>query len=84
MSKYFDKALRVWSRKKKPEHQEEVLTFIKVWVDSLHREMVRSKGDPEFMSELLAAASVYFSDTFSDQEKADAFVYTLGLLSRKR
>lgn len=84
MPEYFSKALRIWSRKTKPDTSGEVLDFIKNWVDSLHKEMKRSNSDPEFMGELLAAASVYFTETFSDEEKADAFIYTLGLLSRSR
>jgi len=49
----------------------------------LNREMKRSNGDKEFMADLLEAASVYFTETFTEEEKADVFVYTLGLLGRK-
>jgi hypothetical protein len=83
MPDYFKKALRVWARKEKPSDVDDVLPFIKQWVDSLDKEMRRSKGDEEFMGELLEAASVYFTETFTEEEKADAFVYTLGLLGRK-
>jgi len=84
MADYFRRALRVWRRKDKPEDKSDVLPFIKNWVDGLDREMRRRKDDKEFMGEILEAASVYFTETFSDEEKADAFVYTLGLLARKR
>lgn len=79
MSKYYSKALRVWRKREKPE---DVLPFIKSWVDSLEREMRRSGKDSEFVSELLEAAYVYFSETFTEEEKADAFVYLLGLFHR--
>jgi len=84
MADYFKRALRVWRRNHKPEDSSETLPFIKNWVDGLDREMRRRKDDREFMGEILEAASVYFTETFSDEEKADAFVYTLGLLARKR
>lgn len=80
MSKYYKKALRIWRRKEKPE---DVLPFIKNWVDSLEREMRRSGNDIEFVGELLEAAYVYFSETFTEEEKADCFVYLLGLFHRK-
>lgn len=83
MPDYFKKALRVWGRKEKPSDENDVLPFIKQWVDSLDKEMRRSKGDEEFMVQLLEAASLYFTETFTDEEKADVFVYTLGLLGRK-
>lgn len=79
MSKYYKKALRIWRRKEKPD---EALPFISSWVDSLERELRRSNGDVEFIGELLEAAHVYFDETFSEQEKADAFVYLLGLFHR--
>lgn len=80
MSKYYKKALRVWRRKQKPD---DVLPFIQDWVDSLEREMRRSGNDIEFVSELLEAAHVYFSETFTEEEKADCFIYLLGLFHRK-
>jgi hypothetical protein len=83
MPDYFKKALHVWKRKEKPLDPDDVLPFIRDWVDSLNREMIRSGGDKEFMGELLEAASVYFTETFTEEEKADVFVYTLGLLGRK-
>lgn len=79
MSNYYRKALRIWRKKEKPD---DVLPFIKDWVDSLEREMRRSGKDSEFVSELLEAAYVYFSETFTEEEKADAFVYLLGLFHR--
>jgi hypothetical protein len=83
MPDYFKKALRIWKRKQKPLDSDDVLPFIRDWVDSLNREMKRSNGDKEFMADLLEAASVYFTETFTEEEKADVFVYTLGLLGRK-
>jgi len=80
MSKYYKKALRIWRRKQKPD---DVLPFIQNWVDSLEREMRRSGNDIEFIGELLEAAYVYFSETFTEEEKADCFVYLLGLFHRK-
>ena len=80
MSKYYKKALRIWRRKQKPD---DVLPFIQNWVDSLEREMRRSGNDIEFVGELLEAAYVYFSETFTEEEKADCFVYLLGLFHRK-
>jgi len=53
------------------------------WVNSLEREMRRSGNDIEFIGELLEAAYVYFSETFTEEEKADCFVYLLGLFHRK-
>lgn len=79
MSKYYKKALRIWRRKEKPE---DVLPFIKNWVDSLEREMRRSGKDSEFISDLLEAAYVYYGETFTEEEKSDAFIYLLGLLHR--
>lgn len=80
MSKYYKKALRIWRRKDKPD---DALPFIQNWVDSLEREMRRSGNDIEFVGELLEAAYVYFSETFTEEEKADCFVYLLGLFHRK-
>jgi len=59
------------------------LEKIASWVNSLEKEMRRSSNDTEFIGELLEAAYVYFSQTFTEEEKADCFVYLLGLFHRK-
>jgi len=81
MPNHYGRSLRIWRSKTKPDDS---LVFIKNWEDSLHKELVRHGADKEFVMDMLQAASVYFTETFSDDEKADVFVYTLGLLSPKR
>lgn len=79
---HFKRLLSTWKKTTKP-NEEKSLTFISKWVDSLHNEMKRHRGDSEFQADLLDAAAVYFNDTFTDREKVDVFIYTLGKLGRK-
>ena len=65
------------------DNDDHSLKKIAIWVDSLEKEMRRSSNDTEFISELLEAAYVYFSETFTEEEKADCFIYLLGLFHRK-
>jgi len=79
MSKYYKRIIRKWSRTEKPE---ESLDYIVAWVDSLVKELRRSKTDEEFIKDLLEASYDYFISTYSDEEKADAFVYALGCIRK--
>jgi hypothetical protein len=45
---------------------------------------MRHRSDDEFVMDLLDASYSHFKESFDDDEKATIFVYTLGLLSRKR
>tara|TARA_B100002019_G_scaffold73910_1_gene63834 strand:- start:2142 stop:2393 length:252 start_codon:yes stop_codon:yes gene_type:complete len=53
------------------------------WVDSLEKELKRSKGDTQFIIDLLEASRKYFIKNFTEEEKADCFVYLVGLFHRK-
>lgn len=83
MADRFKKFLKTWEKKDKPESSEDMLPFIKDWIDSLDKEIRKRRSDREFISELLEAASVYFTNTFTDDEKADVFIYLLGDIHRK-
>lgn len=75
--------LKTWKKTTKP-NEDASLAYISRWVEHLNKELIRNRGDEEFVMDLLDAAAIYFSDTFSEKEKTDAFIYALGLLSRKR
>lgn len=73
---------RSWNKTTKP-NENDSLTYLCKWVDSLHNELKRNKNDPDFQMDLIDAAAQYFTAQLSDSEKADVFVYTLGLLGKK-
>lgn len=83
MSNRLQKMLKTWRKTTKP-NDDKSLAYVSSWVEHLSRELKRHRGDEEFVTDLLDAAAIYFSDSFSDKEKTDAFIYALGLLSRKR
>jgi len=78
-----ERKLRKWRGETKPHDPDEILPYIQKWVDDLHAELRRHRGDKEFVTDMLVAASGFFEERFDDGEKTDAFVYLLGLVAKR-
>lgn len=57
--------------------------FIFQWCDSLFIELHKKKSDRDFTTDLLESAAKFFSESLTDEEKADCFLYLLGKIIRK-
>lgn len=58
------------------------LNFAQQWANDLNQALLKHRGDKDFQMDLLESAIIYWRESMSDDEKEDAFIYLLGLLSR--
>jgi hypothetical protein len=57
---------------------------IKEWVDSLLVSLMEHKDDKEFVMDLLESSGRNFTNSFSDIDKENVFMYILGTLARAK
>lgn len=57
---------------------------IKEWVDSLLLSLTQHKDDKEFIMDLLESSGRNFTNSFSDIDKENVFMYILGTLARTK
>jgi hypothetical protein len=68
-----------WKREKSQPNDN----FVFDWCESLFLELQKRKRDKEFTIDLIDSAVEFFNSNFTDQQKADCFLYVLGKIVRK-
>ena len=81
------KFIRKTMKKKSAEvfsEGDHTIEYIKAWVDGLVITLVINEYDKEFIMDLLESSGKNFTNSFSDIDKENVFLYILGKLARTK
>lgn len=81
------KFIRKTMKKKSAEvfsEGDHTIEYIKAWVDGLVLTLKNSSDDKEFVMDLLESSGENFTNSFSEIDKENVFLYILGMLARTK